>query len=100
MFTTLYPAADPPSFGRIGKAAREVGGAGRLAELMWQAASRPPTGDVISYLTMMSRSNNRGGSHASVTPKPIAATTDDAVLERQREAIRNHRQAAAMSSLP
>jgi len=50
MFKMLYPERDPPSFGYIGKVAKEVGGAGRLAELLWQHSTRPPTGDVLAYI--------------------------------------------------
>jgi len=41
---------EPPDFGYLGKAAKAVGGAGRLAELMWQLTAKPPTGDVLAYI--------------------------------------------------
>jgi hypothetical protein len=51
MFRTLYPAAvDVPDFGYIGKVANKVGGAGRLAELLWQHSAKPPSGDVLAYI--------------------------------------------------
>jgi hypothetical protein len=50
MFAILYPGLDPPDFGYIGKTAKAVGGAGRLAELLWQFSTRPPTGDVLAYI--------------------------------------------------
>jgi len=49
MFQTLFPTRDPPSYGYIGAVARDVGGAGRLAQLIWRAAAERPTGDVLSY---------------------------------------------------
>jgi hypothetical protein len=39
-----------PSYGRLGKVATQVGGAGRLAQLFWELSARPPTGDVLSYI--------------------------------------------------
>jgi len=51
MFETLYPGAvDVPSFAYIGRVANKVGGAGRLAELLWQNAAKPPSGDVLAYI--------------------------------------------------
>lgn len=41
---------EAPNFGRVGKLARDIGGAGRLAEIMWQLSTKPPTGDVLSYI--------------------------------------------------
>jgi hypothetical protein len=59
MFRTLYPAAvDAPDFGYIGKVANKVGGAGRLAELLWQHSAKPPSGDVLAYI------------QESIKPKP------------------------------
>jgi len=60
MFKTLYTGSDPPDYGRIGKAAKRVGGAGRLAELMWQHSTRPPTGNVIDYLEKCAKAPSRG----------------------------------------
>jgi len=61
MFTALYPDSDPPSFAYIGRVANNVGGAGRLAELMWQNCTRPPTGDVLRYLQGVHKNNGRAG---------------------------------------
>ena len=41
---------DLPSYGYLGKVAKKVGGAGRLAELMWRLTAKPPTGDVLAYI--------------------------------------------------
>jgi len=41
---------DLPDYGYVGKVARRIGGAGRLAELMWRLAAKPPTGDVLAYI--------------------------------------------------
>lgn len=50
MFEALYPGYDPPDYGYLGKVARGVGGAGRLAQLLWETSTRPPTGDVLAYV--------------------------------------------------
>lgn len=39
-----------PDFAYLGKVAKSVGGAGRLAELMFELVPRPPTGDVLAYI--------------------------------------------------
>ena len=49
MFQTLFPTRDSPSYSYVGTVARDVGGAGRLAQLIWRAAAERPTGDVLSY---------------------------------------------------
>lgn len=41
---------DMPDYGYLGAAARKVGGAGRLAELMWLQVTNPPKGDILAYL--------------------------------------------------
>ena len=39
-----------PDYGYLGKAAKQVGGAGRLAQLMFELVPRPPAGDVLAYI--------------------------------------------------
>ena len=39
-----------PDYGYLGKAAKQVGGAGRLAQLMFELVPRPPVGDVLAYI--------------------------------------------------
>ena len=59
MHEHLFPGRDPPDYGYIGKTAKIVGGAGRLAELLWQASSKPPTGDVLRYVQGMAKGQRR-----------------------------------------
>jgi hypothetical protein len=68
MIRALFPGRSPPAFSYIGRAAREVGGAGRLAELLWQASSRPPTGDLLLYCQAMAK--NRQGRTPEL-PDPV-----------------------------
>lgn len=49
---------DMPDYGYFGTAARKVGGAGRLAELMWLQVTSPPKGDILAYL--IARSKGKG----------------------------------------
>jgi phage replication O-like protein O len=39
-----------PEYGYLGKTAKQVGGAGRLAQLMFELVTRPPTGDVLAHI--------------------------------------------------
>ena len=55
MYATLYPGRSPPEFGYMGKMARDVGGAGRMAELLWQASTRPPAGDILRYCARIAK---------------------------------------------
>lgn len=52
MLNHLYPCVrgSPVDFGMIGTTARSVGGFGRLADLLWQHSTRPPTGDPLKFI--------------------------------------------------
>ena len=81
MHLSLYPGRDPPSFGYIGKVARKVGGAGRLAELLWQNSTRPPTGDVLAYVQGIAKGKKHGtdsdGRISIQGHHPTAATPEE-----------------------
>ncbi len=73
MCIALYPGLDPPAFGRIGTVAGKVGGAGRLAELLWQHCTRPPTGNLMSYIQGVAKNNGKNRlSSGSATPAPLS----------------------------
>jgi len=55
MIEVLYPKLDAPSYGYIGRVARKVGGAGRLADLLWKQASHQPTGDLLAYIQRVAK---------------------------------------------
>jgi hypothetical protein len=61
MFQALYPGRASPEYAQLGQAARACGGAGRLAELLWQNASRPPAGDVVAYC-IAAHKRQKGGN--------------------------------------
>lgn len=81
MFNALYPdAIDKPDYGRIGGAAKQLGGWGRLAELLWQFSAKPPTGDVLAYITEVGKNKTNGktnGRHASNAPEKMPQTYDE-----------------------
>lgn len=60
MVETLMPdLVEFPDFGYIGKTAKTVGGAGRLATLIWQASAQNVTGDLMAYCQAMARSKTQ-----------------------------------------
>jgi len=65
MLVTLWPerydGLDPP-YSEIGGVARNVDGAARLAQLMWQANAYNVTGDPLKYCSKM-HSNSKDDSH-------------------------------------
>lgn len=95
MCETLYPGLDPPAFSYIGKVARKVGGAGRLADLLWQHSTRPPTGDLLAYIQGVAKGNGRANTSGHSTPtKPGSDSVETirrkmaaAIEERNREAF-------------
>lgn len=81
MHETLYPGRTPPEYAVIGKTARTVGGAGRLADLMWQASARPPTGDVLRYCMGIAR----GQKEPDKPPEPAGFAGIRAFQERMKQ---------------
>jgi len=68
MHDTLFPGRDSPSYGYVGKTAKQVKGEGRLAVLMWQAAAARATGDIMAYCQGIQKGGNnakRSGSNAA-----------------------------------
>lgn len=53
-----------PDYGYLGKVAKAVGGAGRLAEIMWQLSTKPPTGDILAYI-LAAHGRKRGKSEGN-----------------------------------
>lgn len=49
-YVAWYGPNGAPDYGYIGKVAKQVGGAGRLAQLMFELVPRPPVGDVLAYI--------------------------------------------------
>ena len=59
MFVALYPTRDPPDYAYLNKAARTVGGAGRLGTLLWQSQVSKVTGDVLAYCMGIAKRKGR-----------------------------------------
>ncbi|MBN2561651.1 MAG: hypothetical protein JXQ75_12050, partial [Phycisphaerae bacterium] len=104
MFEHLYPGKEPPTYSYVGRVAQGVGGAGRLAELLWQHSTRPPTGDVLAYIQgVAKRSNGRNGNGNGKQRQDADTTTDFEALayaemkawEKVEEAQRAREQLAA-----
>lgn len=68
MFEALFPNRDPPTYQYLAKVGRQVGGAGRLGELLWQHSTKPPTGDILAYVQGVARKGQNGNAQ----PKPIS----------------------------
>jgi len=100
MFVALYPNHDPPDFGYLGKVARKVGGASRLADLLWHTSARPPNGDVLAYIQGIEKRRKEGKSAThqqggGIIDKPPAQAVDPAQVERDRAALAAHRKQRA-----
>lgn len=62
-YVRCFGADSAPDYGYLGKVAKQVGGAGHLAQLMLQLASRPPAGDVLAYIQKMHSIKENGHSN-------------------------------------
>lgn len=60
---------DLPPYGYLGKVAKRIGGAGRLAELLWGLTAKPPTGDVLAYIQAI----HKGRRYSSVQDQTAEA---------------------------
>lgn len=72
---------EPPAYGFLGRTAKTVGGWGRMLELFWQVATKPPTGDVLGYVMKMGKGEARGNG------KPAAWGNGAAILAANRAAL-------------
>jgi hypothetical protein len=85
MFIALYPGRDAPDFSYIGRVAKIVGGHGRLAELLWQASTRPPTGDVLAYCLGIAKGGKGNGSAKNHTAVSRTGRPDGTAPPLSRE---------------
>lgn len=65
MCETLYPGLDPPSHQYVGIVAKRLH-AGRLADLLWQSASHPPTGDLLAYIQGVAKNGKNRSTHTGL----------------------------------
>jgi hypothetical protein len=68
IYELCFPG-DAPDYGYLGKVAVKVGGAGRLAEILWQLSTKPPTGDVLDYITKAYGRERGNGSAKRAAPR-------------------------------
>jgi hypothetical protein len=67
VYVLCFGESAAPDFGYIGKTAKQVGGAGRLAQLMFELVTRPPAGDILAYIVAQengrkARAKQNGGN--------------------------------------
>lgn len=68
IYALCFGPNDLPEYGYLGKVARTVGGAGRLAEVMWQLSTKPPTGDILAYILAQYKAQGRGNGQRRDEP--------------------------------
>jgi len=64
MCKELYPGLDPPEHKYIGIVAKRLR-AGRMADLLWQCAPHPPTGNLLDYIQGVAKNGNRNNGSKS-----------------------------------
>lgn len=69
IYVLCFGEETAPDYGYLGKAAKNVGSAGRLAELMFELITDPPTGDILAYIMQAesdrkARKKQYGGNRA------------------------------------
>lgn len=62
IYTLCY--GETPNFARLGKLAKE-GGAGRLAQQLWQLSADRPAGDVLDYITKANAARRKAANGAN-----------------------------------
>jgi len=72
IYILCFGEADAPDYGYLGKVARRVGGAGRLAELMWGLTAKRPSGDVLDYIQGLQKSRNNNGHKGQTHEEKLA----------------------------
>ncbi len=78
MHDTLFPDRESPAYSYIGTVVKRVGGPGRLAQLLWEAAAKRPTGDVLAYIQATVKGKRGGnGRHDTRTVEERALYIDN-----------------------
>lgn len=83
----------PPDYGYIGRVAKTVTGAGRLAEIMWQLATKPPTGDVMAYILKVygPKRSDKNNGHREQANDVWESVSAQAIIESNRIKERHDR---------
>jgi len=81
VYVLCFGDTDVPEFGLFGKAARDVGGAGRLAQLMFEQVTDPPTGEILPYIIATENGRKKRaaqtGGNREITELKFAKNGDD-----------------------
>lgn len=67
-----------PTYSYLGKIATQVGGAGYLAQRMWDLARDRPDGDILAYI--LKAHKNKNGSNGYNGYKPVVAGTNTQII--------------------
>ena len=70
MCGALYPGLDPPEYQYVGRVAKRLH-AGRMADLLWQFAPHPPTGDLLAYIQAAAKGNGRSDAPDNATIRAV-----------------------------
>lgn len=65
IYGLCFGASELPEYGYLGKVARAVGGAGRLAQILWQLSADRPQGDVLAYVLAMHKGKGSNGHRSA-----------------------------------
>jgi len=76
IYSLCFGEIDVPDYGYLGRAAKRVGGAGRLAQLMWELTSRPPTGDILAYIQAAEKARKRRNGNGQKPGGLVAALAE------------------------
>jgi hypothetical protein len=74
IYILCYGVDSAVTFAYLGKVAKQVGGAGYLAQRLWELSVRPPNGDVLAYIQSEHKSK---AARQKEVPKASAATLFD-----------------------
>lgn len=90
VYVLCYGNGDPPTYSYLGSVARELGGAGYLAQRMFELVARPPNGDVLAYIlgehrNKKNRANSYGNGKDSPTSNSSWSEIDSTVPDYMRQ---------------
>lgn len=94
MYRALYPDGEWLDAARVAKVANEIGGWSLLAKGVWEQSTRPPVGDLLSYLTVAhvkekqrGNGNGRRGTNGRAQPSNRAPDQPSPELLKELEEL-------------
>lgn len=76
IYILCYGVDSAVTFAYLGKVAKQVGGAGYLAQRLWELAVHPPNGDVLAYI--LAEHKHKAARQKQDAPKLSAASLFEA----------------------